>query len=226
MSVDVKQIFDHAAADYDRLRRQLVPYFDDFYGTALECLPFAPDASFRVLDLGAGTGLFSALVADAFPNAHLTLVDISDEMLAKARARFASRPNVDYRTLNFEREPLSGEYNVAISALALHHVAPASLVEVFRSIYAVLVSGGMFVNADQTLGTTAANERKYAQAWRNSVKALGCADDDIHAALERMKADRTATLEDQLRWLRQAGFDHVDCWFKRYRFAVYSGTKP
>ncbi|MFN8452634.1 MAG: hypothetical protein U0521_29520 [Anaerolineae bacterium] len=32
MSVDAKTVFDNAAADYDRLRRQLVPHFDDFYG--------------------------------------------------------------------------------------------------------------------------------------------------------------------------------------------------
>jgi tRNA (cmo5U34)-methyltransferase len=165
------------------------------------------------------------MVADAFPNVHLTLVDISDEMLGKARARFASRPNVDYRTLNFEREPLTGQYDVAISALALHHVTPAKLVDVFRNAYAALVNGGTFINADQTLGTTDANEQKYDQAWRDAVKALGSTDDDIDAALERMKADQTATLEDQLRWLREAGFNHVDCWFKRYRFAVYSGKK-
>jgi len=46
-----------AGADADDLmRRKLVPCFDDFYHTALELLPFAPDAGFEVLDLGAGTG--------------------------------------------------------------------------------------------------------------------------------------------------------------------------
>ncbi|MCZ2096583.1 MAG: hypothetical protein LC121_10010 [Anaerolineae bacterium] len=53
MAVDVRQIFDNAAADYDRLRRQLVPNFDDFYGTALERIPYMQDATFRVLDQGA-----------------------------------------------------------------------------------------------------------------------------------------------------------------------------
>lgn len=226
MPADVKQIFDHAAADYDRLRRQLVPYFDDFYGTVLEHIPYPSDASFRVLDLGAGTGLLSALVAGAFPNAHLTLADISEEMLGRARQRFANRLNVDYLILNFEREPLTGQYDVAVSALALHHVTPAHLVDVFRKVNAVLVSGGTFINADQTLGTTGTTEQRYDQAWRNAAKALGSTDADIGAAVERMKADQTATLEDQLGWLRAAGFDHVDCWFKRYRFAVYSGTKP
>lgn len=226
MTIDVKQIFDHAAADYDRLRRQLVPYFDEFYGAALERIPYRQDASFRVLDLGAGTGLLTAMIVAAFPNTHLTLADISGEMLGRARARFASRPDVEYLTLDFEREPLSGRYDVAVSALALHHVTPANLAGVFRKVYDVLESGGMFINADQTLGTTEATEQIYGQAWRDAAKAQGSTEKEIHDALERMTADQTTTLEDQLRWLREAGFDHVDCWFKRYRFAVYSGKKP
>ena len=226
MSVDVRQVFDDAAADYDRLRRQLVPHFDDFYGTALACIPYTQDASFRVLDLGAGTGLLTAMVGVAFPHTHLTLADISSEMLARARERFASRSHVEYLTLDFEREPLTGRYDVAVSALALHHVTPANLVGVFRQVYGVLESGGTFINADQTLGTTPATEQTYARAWEAAVRAQGSTGTDIRAAQERMKADRTATLEDQLRWLREAGFDDVDCWYKRHRFAVYSGRKP
>jgi tRNA (cmo5U34)-methyltransferase len=35
-----------------------------------------------------------------------------------------------------------------------------------------------------------------------------------------MAFDRCASVEDQLRWLRGAGFEHVDCLFKDHRFAV------
>ncbi len=225
MAVDVKQVFDHAAADYDRNRRQLVPCFDEFYGTALALIPYSRNASFRLLDLGAGTGLVSALVAEAFPNVQLTLVDISAEMLSKARQRFANRPDVRFEVIDLEHQHLDGQFDVAISALALHHIEPNHLRPMFRSVYEVLVSGGKLINADQTLGTTPENERKYAQAWLEGVKAKGSTDADVDAALERMKADKTATLEDQLRALREAGFDHVDCWYKNYRFAVYSGEK-
>ena len=41
-----------------------------------------------------------------------------------------------------------------------------------------------------------------------------------------MAHDRCATLEDQLAWLRAAGFAEVDCAFKQWRFAVYSGRRP
>ncbi len=223
--MDVKTVFSTVATDYDRTRRQLVPDFDNFYGTALELIPCAADQDIRVLDVGAGTGLFAALIGQAFPNARLTLVDFSPQMLDQARQRFADRANVVYRTLDFERDPIPSEYDVAISALALHHTPQPNLEGVFRKIYGTLVSGGIFINADQTLGTTNANETRYMQAWLKAIRANGSTDPDIAAALERLKLDKTATLENQLAWMRQAGFVDVDCWFKHYRFAVYSGRK-
>ena len=77
-----------AGADvYDQARRKLVPCFDDFYRAALDLLPFAPEARFEVLDLGAGTGLLSAMIAEMFPKAQLTLFDLTPEMLTIARQR-------------------------------------------------------------------------------------------------------------------------------------------
>lgn len=224
--MDAKQVFNAAAADYDRPRRQLVPYFDDFYGTALSLIPHPADSPIRVLDLGAGTGLLSALVAEVFPQASFTLVDISTEMLAKARARFADRPGFGFRVLDLAADPLEGEYDVAVSALALHHLEHPDLAKAFRNIYGALVSGGVFINADQTLGSSPENERQFDQAWHRDIRAQGSSEADVTAAVERMKADKTATLADQLAWLREAGFIDVECWYRRYRFAVYSGQKP
>ena len=55
---------------------------------------------------------------------------------------------------------------------------------------------------------------------------LGASKAELSMALERMKADKTATLVDQLAWLQEVGFIRVDCWYKNYRFVVYSGIKP
>ena len=85
----VGSLFGQAAWDYDRTRRQLVPGFDRFYGAVLESIPFREEKEIRVLDLGAGTGLLSAVVAGRFPRARVTLVDLSVEMLRVARRRFA-----------------------------------------------------------------------------------------------------------------------------------------
>jgi len=224
--MDIQALFDGAAQDYDRTRPQYIPCFDDFYTTALNLIPQDTGTPMQVLDIGAGTGLLSGLVVAAFPNAALTLVDVSPAMLSKARERFAANPTVQYLALDFVDEPLVGAYDVVVSALALHHTPQAALKNVFQKIFGVLRNGGIFINADQILGSTPENEKKYEDVWLKGVKARGCTDRDIEIAVERMKADRTATLQDQLNWLSAAGFVQVDCWYKNYRFAVYSGQKP
>jgi tRNA (cmo5U34)-methyltransferase len=224
--VDIKALFDTAAQDYDRTRPQYIPCFDELYSTALELIPHARQAHIKVLDIGAGTGLLSALVAAAFPKATITLADISTAMLNKAQERFGSNLNIEYMALDFINAPIVGRYDVVISALALHHTPHDKLKGVFQNIFKALENGGTFINADQTLGSTPENEEKYARAWLNGATSKGCTDQDIEIAIERMKADKTATLLNQLNWLSEAGFLHVDCWYKNYRFAVYSGQKP
>src|SRR3954447_9610414 len=53
-------------------------------------IPHPHDAPIRVLDLGAGYGIVSGLVLRVFPNARVTLFDLSEAMLAHARPRLAA----------------------------------------------------------------------------------------------------------------------------------------
>jgi tRNA (cmo5U34)-methyltransferase len=84
----------------------------------------------------------------------------------------------------------------------------------------------LFVNAEQVLAPTPELEVRAHDRWIAQATALGAAPDELAAAQSRMTHDRCATLEDQLRWLRDAGFADVDCAFKSWRFAVYSGRRP
>lgn len=221
----VKTAFDGGAQTYDRARRQLIPCFDDFYGTALALIPNQPQASFRVLDLGAGTGLLSFLVARKFAKARITLMDISQEMLGKARERFAgTEERLECITGDYANG-FKGQFEVVISALSIHHLADADKIKLFKNIYDALPDGGIFINAEQILGPTPDIEQVYHETWLRQTRDLGVSDVDLNAALERMKADRMTPLDSQLNWLQQAGFGSVHCWYQNHRFAVFSGKK-
>ena len=224
--MSVSAMFDAVAGDYDRSRRQLVPDFDNFYGSVFELLTFEKDQTARVLDLGAGTGLLSAMVAERFPEARITLVDISEEMLEVARQRFVAEPaRFDSRVMDYAEEDWR-EYEIVVSALSIHHLKDPDKRRVFRKAYESLSPGGVFVNADQVLGATPEIEDKYHEEWLRRAREAGADEDDLDAAIERMKEDRQATLASQLGWLKEAGFGGVDCFYKRGRFAVYGGCKP
>lgn len=224
MSVEVR--FDSGARDYDRARRQLLPGFDDFYGAVFDLLPFEEDRPVRVLDLGAGTGLLSRMVFERFPRARITLVDVSKEMLKVARQRFPVDPTrFDFRTMDYAGEEEWGEYEIIVSALSIHHLEDTDKQRVFHKAYESLSPGGVFVNADQVLGATPEIEERYHEYWLRQAREAGVAEKDLNAALERMKEDKSATLASQLVWMREAGFDQVDCVYKDHQFAVYGGYK-
>lgn len=223
--MDIASVFDAAARDYDATRRKYISCFDDFYGVAIERIPYQKHESFRILDLGAGTGLFSALIKNVFPNAELTLTDVSEEMLSMAKKRFSSDEKTHYATHDYIAEEIHGNFDVVVSALSLHHSTESDLAGVFRKIFKCLNVGGVFINADQILGRTRDIEVQYEKSWLEQAISKGCTNTEISVALERMKSDKTLPLSTQLNLLENAGFEHVNCWYQHYRYAVYSGLK-
>lgn len=220
-------LFDQSATLYDRTRRQLLPCFDAFYGAVPALVGRPADAELAVLDLGAGTGLLSQQVAHAFPRARFLLVDVAERMLEVARVRFAAEPAGRFRFTvgDLATFPLPPRQDVVLSALAIHHLDDADKRRLFARVHAALVPGGVFVNAEQVRGDTDADEEAYQRSWLARVRAAGVPAADLDAALERMRADRTATLAAQLGWLREAGFSDVRCAFQDERFAVYTGRR-
>lgn len=223
--MDIATVFDVAASDYDATRKKYISCFDDFYGVAIEQIPFQAADSFKILDLGAGTGLCSALIKNIFPHCHITLTDISSNMLEKAKQRFNGIANVHFLEHDYHEQVIPGNYDVVISALSLHHSSQTELGEVFKKIYSALKRGGLFINADQILGRTADIEKEYEKAWLTQAKVKQCTEQEINIALERMKADKTLPLSMQLALLEAADFAQINCWYQYYRYAVYTGVK-
>ena len=112
-----------------------------------------------------------------------------------------------------------------LSALAIHHLDDADKRAPLRAHPRGAAPGGVFVNAEQVLGETARIEQAQHDELARAVRANGVPESDLAAALERMTADRLATLDDQLAWLAESGFRDVRCAFRDERFAVYCGTR-
>lgn len=221
--MSVRAVFDATAATYDPGRRRLIPCFDRFYRAAVELLP--ADAE-RVLELGAGTGLFSAFLRERMPAAQMHLVDVSEAMLAQARTRLAQDARVTIEAGDYSVMALPGGVDVVASALSIHHLEHEAKRALFTKVFAALRTGGVFVNADQVAGPTEELEREYVSRWLAAVRSCGATETQIEESLYRQREDRRASVEAQMAWLREAGFADVDCWFKDGSFAVFVARRP
>jgi tRNA (cmo5U34)-methyltransferase len=216
----VEDAFDEVAGEYDAWVRQALPTYDELFAVAVEVVPFPRDSPLRIADLGAGSGLFSARLLEAFPKAVATLCDAAGEMLRVAERRFRDRAErvtlVEERLEAFSAE---GAYDLVVSSLAIHHLEHAEKRALFARIHAALVPGGAFVLVDQVRGEPPFAEL-YWSTWLSRVRESGAPEDRVQASIRRrLEFDRDASLDEQLAWLREAGFT-ADCLYKHYFVAV------
>ena len=206
MTID--QVFDKSVSYYDGWMRIALPSYQDLFDTAVAAIPFDPAGPIRVLDLGAGTGLFSWHVLQRYDRGEYLLYDLADGMLAVARQRFADRGGQfqfmrgDLCDLDIEEKP-----DLVISSLAIHHLADPEKRRLFKKIYSSLSPGGAFINVDQVKGATDHFVNLYWDNWLAQVRRAGADEEQFSASVRRRRSfDRDATLSDQLQWLRDAGF--------------------
>jgi tRNA (cmo5U34)-methyltransferase len=221
----IRTAFNATASRYDAQRRWIIPDLDGFYGAAIRAADW-PGNRPAILDIGAGTGLLSALLLQRYPDASLTLLDISDQMLKVAHKRFSGNPDVRYITGDYSTGDLRGSYDVVCSALSIHHLLHDDKQTLFRRIYDALNPGGVFVNADQAAGETPALDQEYMHYWDEFVRNGPLSSEEQAEVLKRRAAlDKNAKLSVQLGWLRGCGFSHVDVVYRNRIFVVITGRR-
>jgi tRNA (cmo5U34)-methyltransferase len=226
MAID--QAFNKSSQYYDAWVKKAVPCYEEVFSIATELVPLDPGDEIKVLDLGAGTGLFSERILQKFPHATFVLYDVAPQMLDVARDRFKRHKNRfefvvdDYRNIRrVERVDL------VISSLSIHHLDDADKRDLFRGIYHVLKNGGAFINIDQIRGETEHFRQLYWSSWLEKVRQAGAEEERIQDSIERRrKYDKDSLLSDQLLWLHEAGFVNADCVYKSYFIGLFLALKP
>lgn len=220
----IQNKFDEISKKYDSQRRMLIPCFDEFYDISVSVADAKTNTP-QILDIGAGTGLLSSFLLNRYPEARITLIDISEKMLEVARQRFSGNENIKYVVGDYTKLNLSEEFDLVVSALSIHHLEDSDKKELLRKCYSVLKPNGIFINADQVIGETPYIDSLNKKRWKQSIEKSGLPREEILSAYERMKLDKETTLKQQLEWFTEIGLKDVSCIYKYYTFAVMFGRK-
>lgn len=97
----------------ERIRAD-VPRYDELQAAAIEAIPFPPE---RVLDLGTGIGETSRRLLETYPDARITGLDSSQDMLFRAREL-----GIETRLARMEDPLPDGPWDLVIAVLSVHHL--------------------------------------------------------------------------------------------------------
>ena len=200
---------EHALA-YLRMAAR-IPHRTEGEATLLEEVP--KDAR-RVLDLGSGDGRLLGLLLLCCPDARGVAVEFSPPMLERLHQRFANDGRVEVVDHDLELPlPPLGTFDVVASSFAIHHLPHPRKEALYREIFGLLNQGGVFCNLEHVASPS---DRLHARF----LHALGITPD------QEDQSNKLLDVGTQLRWLREIGFEDVDCCWKWRELALLVGNKP
>lgn len=167
---------------------------EEFMGTKTVLADNLDKDTKRILDLGAGTGLELIHLFELFPDAEVTVIDITENMLEKLKQRsFADRVTTicgDFFEVSFGEN-----YDAVISTSALHHFKKEEKMVLYKKIFECLKNNGEFINCDYIALTQEIEDEQLYELEHNM-------DDDKHI-------DIPLTVENELEILKTVGFQEV-----------------
>ncbi len=220
---EIKDAFSKGSKDYDKYRRQTIPYMDVYYDTVVELTSGREDP--RILDLGAGTGILTQMLHEKYPESNMTLLDISPEMIKLAKEKFNDITTFSYIEGDYLECDFDGMYDIIVSSLSIHHLEDDQKITLYKKIYDHLNSGGVFINADEVLGLTRDTEAMYKDKDSTHLAVQDMPEEDKDVLRERRKLDKPATLLENIEWFNKIGYKNTDVFFKYYRYFVIYGEK-
>lgn len=221
----IETTFEREAEDWDGLARRYQTRYDEMLEELVSRVR-TPRGG-HILDLGSGSGILAEILLERFPNSHVTLLDISANMLEVGKRRLERfEGRTSYVQGMFEGMPM-GPYDAVVSTLALHHLEDDSAKQTqYERIFSSLKAGGCFFQGEYTLCSDTADSEQNEEAWQRWLGEQGFNTTEVEELAGRVREnDRPATLIDQLDWLKSIGFQKVDCTWRYTKFAVFGGRK-
>jgi SAM-dependent methyltransferase len=208
-----------------------------------DLVPFSRDDECAFIDIGCGEGLLTKAILDRFPKAIAHASDVAEEMLAKAArllGDYGSRVRLSRQNIHepaYLGKIVQGPVGFITASLAIHHCDDGEKQTLFHSGFEKLTSPGAFILIDVVKPASEIGRRFDKQRWlqclrEQSVNLTG--SEELFAKYEHIavkfhdepaEEDKPATLADNLRFLTEAGFQAVDCFWLKCGFAIFGGYK-
>jgi len=221
--------------------RAAIPLAQEQIGVMMSILKSREDLVENFLDLGCGDGILGAAILGEYPSARGVLIDFSEPMLHQAREQLKEYAdqlrfeNLDYGSPSWIHPVQAyAPFDAIVSGYSIHHQPDERKREVYEEIYSLLKPGGWFINIEHVSSAAMLNidlfENHYVAARYSMEKQNGSTRTFEEIAEEYKNrpdnaANILASVELQCDWLREIGYEEVDCYFRIYELALFAGRK-
>jgi ubiquinone/menaquinone biosynthesis C-methylase UbiE len=140
---------------WDRQQEGYIPHREQLITTMLDATEAVVGNAPLALDLACGPGTISARLLKRFPQARCVALDIDPVLLAIGKGALGTMGGrlhwIDADLTTDDWPPIFGneQFDVVLTATALHWLPSSQLVTTYRSIATVLRPGGLLLNADR-----------------------------------------------------------------------------
>jgi tRNA (cmo5U34)-methyltransferase len=222
--------------------RAAIPMAQEQIGVMMSILKTREGPIKRFMDLGCGDGILGAAILGQYPSARGVLVDFSQPMLWQAREQLKEYAdqllfeNLDYGDASWvNRIPVETPFDAIVSGYSIHHQPDMRKRQIYEEIFSLLKPNGWFINIEHVASDAQLNidlfENHYVTARYAMEQSTGSTRTIEQISEEyRNRPDKAANIlaptEVQCDWLREIGYEEVDCYFHIYELAVFGGRKP
>lgn len=222
--------------------RAAIPMVPEQIGIMMSILKTMPEPIENFLDLGCGDGILGASILGTFPQSHGVLADFSEPMLEEARGQLKDYAgqlifeNLDYGEPDWvNRMQPHGPFDAIVSGYSIHHQPDDRKREIYTEIFSLLKPGGWFINIEHIAAAAQLTvdlfdnhiiDGRYAIEKANGGTKTRQEIADVFMKRPDRDANILLPVEVQCDWLREIGYEEVDCYFRIYELAVFAGRKP
>ena len=212
--------------DYDELIQKLIPEYTKMHQLVVDLINIPDKEEITILDLGVGTGQTALCLFEKYPNLNLVGVDISPKMIQQAKVRLNKyHDKIRFIEQDISKLDIKGRFDGCVAVLSIHHLDEKQKPELFRKIFNLLDSDGVFVIGDIIKFDSEEETRQKEEEWKRFlIQNLG--EEEGQYWFDNYKEeDLPSSVPSQLKWLREAGFKKVECVWKYVNYAVFYGIR-
>ena len=206
LQANIAEEFNEFSKNYTDDMVKVVPNYLNLLDCVKNDIPkgFKPK---RILDLGCGNGNVTSKLLELFPNAHYTLLDASDQMLAICKAQFGTE-NKTYIESYFQNYEFKNcHFDMVVAGFSIHHCQAEEKKTILKNIYESLSKNGIFACSDLMINRKTKAHEALLQFWYDYVNKNPSDKESWDWLMEHYYTyDLPESLNQHLKWLRQAGF--------------------